>query len=63
MFTLTPYLGVEPVDEVVPRPLPQPVVDDDVKVVNNIPVSPVRRTCGSDMFNLSITFFQISRQI
>jgi|WetSurMetagenome_2_1015567.scaffolds.fasta_scaffold00864_4 hypothetical protein len=59
MFILTPYLGVEPVDEVVPRPLPQPVKDVDMKVPHNISVSSGRRTIISDMYDLSITFFQI----
>jgi hypothetical protein len=60
---LTPYLGVEPVDEVVPRPLPQPVNADEVKVLNNIPVLPERRAFVPDMFVIRITFFQILRQI
>jgi len=35
MFTLTPYSGVEPVDdEVVPKPVPQPV---EVNELNNTP--------------------------
>jgi len=57
MFALTPYSGVEPVDEVVPRPLPQPVDEDEVTDVNHTPATPSGRTAVACMSVFCFTFF------